>query len=202
MRFDDTNPDAEEAIYFEEIEKTIAWLGFKPDRVTYSSDNFDKLFELAVKLITLGKAYVCLCSKEEQNLQRGGSDGKAGPRYRCEHAERSVKDNLEMFNAMKEGKYEPGMAVLRMKMDIESPNPQMWDLAAYRVKKEKHVRRPEWCIFPTYDFTHSLCDALEGVTHSLCTTEFVMSRESYDWLNGVLGMEGPMQREFGKLKVS
>ena len=101
---------------------------------------------------------------------------------------------------MHDGKYEPQAAFLRMKQDIENSNPQMWDLAAYRVPKgkQKHLRTPEWKIFPTYDFAHCLCDSIEGVTHSLCTTEFVQARESYEWLNSTLGVYEPIQREFGK----
>lgn len=107
---------------------------------------------------------------------------------------------MQKFKDMRDGKYEPRTAFLRMKQDIENPNPQMWDLAAYRIpaKQTKHVRAPDWKIFPTYDFTHCLCDSFEGITHSLCTTEFILSRESYEWLNKSLSVYEPMQREFGK----
>lgn len=108
--------------------------------------------------------------------------------------------NLDKFKDMHDGKYEPQTAFLRMKQDIESGNPQMWDLAAYRIPKHQkpHLRAPEWKIFPTYDFTHCLCDSFEGITHSFCTTEFILSRESYEWLNKTLGVYEPMQREFGE----
>ncbi|ODA83105.1 hypothetical protein RJ55_01614 [Drechmeria coniospora] len=204
LRFDDTNPDEEEEIYFEWIVKIIKWLGFTPDEITHSSDNFQKLYELAIELVKKEKAYVCHCGEEEIKLQRGGKDGKEGPRFRCQHADQDVATNLAKFKDMHDGKYEPRSAFLRMKQDITSGNPQMWDLAAYRIPKQQksHVRAPEWKMFPTYDFTHCLCDSFEGITHSLCTTEFILSRESYDWLNRTLGVYEPMQREFGRLNVS
>ncbi|KAL4930467.1 glutamine--tRNA ligase [Aspergillus undulatus] len=200
LRFDDTNPEAEEEKYFTAIEEIIQWLGFKPARKTHSSDNFQQLYDHAEKLIQLGKAYVCHCSDTEIKLQRGGETH--GARYRCKDAEQEVETNLQKFRDMKDGKYEPQTAFLRMKQDIENPNPQMWDLAAYRVLKKEHHKAPGWVIFPTYDFAHCLCDSIEGITHSLCTTEFVLSRESYEWLNSNLGVYEPMQREYGRLNVS
>jgi glutaminyl-tRNA synthetase len=182
-----------------------AILGFEPCEITYSSDNFQKLYDLAEKMIEMGRAYVCHCSQPELTAQRGGKDGKDGPRYRCEHAEQDVETNLKKFRAMRDGEYAPQAAFLRMKMDITSPNPQMWDLAAYRIPKDQtpHYRTGnQWKIYPTYDFTHCLCDSFEGITHSLCTTEFQLSRESYEWLNKTLGVYEPMQREYGRLNVS
>ncbi|KAF7554708.1 hypothetical protein G7Z17_g2745 [Cylindrodendrum hubeiense] len=204
LRFDDTNPDEEEEIYFEWIIKIVKWLGFTPSAITYSSDYFQKLFELAKELIKKEKAYVCHCQEAEIKLQRGGKDGKEGPRYRCKHAEQDIETNMQKFQDMHDGKYEPQTAFLRMKQDIENGNPQMWDLAAYRIPKKKtqHVRAPEWKMFPTYDFTHCLVDSFENITHSLCTTEFILSRESYEWLNKSLEVYEPMQREFGRLNVS
>ncbi|KKK20320.1 hypothetical protein AOCH_002259 [Aspergillus ochraceoroseus] len=203
VRFDDTNPEAEEEKYFTAIEDIIQWLvaGFKPHSITHSSDHFQKLYDLAEKLIKIGKAYVCHCSDTEIKLQRGGEKG--GARYRCKDAEQDIDTNLKKFRDMRDGKYEPQTAFLRMFQNIESPNPQNWDLAAYRVlKKEHHRTKDQWCIYPTYDFAHCLCDSLEGITHSLCTTEFVLSRESYEWLNSTLEVYEPMQREYGRLNVS
>ncbi|KAK7419424.1 Glutaminyl-tRNA synthetase [Neonectria punicea] len=204
LRFDDTNPDEEKEVYFESIINLVKWLGFTPSAITYSSDYFQKLFELAKELIKKDKAYVCHCNETEIKLQRGGKEGKEGPRYRCKHAEQDVETNLKKFQDMHDGKYEPQTAFLRMKQDIENGNPQMWDLAAYRIPKNKtqHVRAPEWKMFPTYDFTHCLVDSFEKITHSLCTTEFILSRESYEWLNKSLEVYEPMQREFGRLNVS
>ncbi|CAJ2512462.1 Uu.00g054770.m01.CDS01 [Anthostomella pinea] len=201
LRYDDTNPEAEEEKYFVAIEQMVRWLGFSPYKITYSSDNFDKLYELAEKLIGLEKAYVCHCNDEEIKKQRGGESH--GPRFRCAHAEQSVDTNLAEFRGMRDGKYKPREAFLRMKQDIEDGNPQMWDLAAYRVLEKPHHRtHSKWRIYPTYDFTHCLCDSFENITHSLCTTEFVQSRVSYEWLNKTLGVYEPMQREYGRLSIT
>ncbi|KAI1800752.1 glutaminyl-tRNA synthetase [Daldinia bambusicola] len=203
LRYDDTNPEAEEQVYFDAILEMVEWLGFTPYKITYSSDNFQKLYDLAEKLIGLEKAYVCHCSDTEIKLQRGGEKGTAGPRYRCKHAEQSVEENLKKFRDMRDGQYKPQEAFLRMKQDITDGNPQMWDLAAYRVLDKPHYRTGDtWKIYPTYDFTHCLCDSFEGITHSLCTTEFVQSRVSYEWLNKTLGVYEPMQREYGRLSIS
>ncbi|KAJ2903785.1 putative glutaminyl-tRNA synthetase [Zalerion maritima] len=201
LRYDDTNPEKEEEKYFTAIEEMVRWLGFSPYKITYSSDNFQKLYDMAEKLVGLEKAYVCHCGDTEIKAQRGGEGGKE-PRFRCEHAERSVEENLQKFRDMRDGKYRPREAFLRMKMDITDGNPQMWDLAAYRVKDEEHHRTgADWKIYPTYDFTHCLCDSFENITHSLCTTEFVQSRVSYEWLNSSLGVYEPMQREYGRLSI-
>ncbi|KAE8451748.1 hypothetical protein EG329_003205 [Mollisiaceae sp. DMI_Dod_QoI] len=201
LRFDDTNPEAEEEKFFTAIKDIVEWLGFKPVAVTYSSDNFDKLYEKAEELIKLGKAYVCHCGDAEIKAQRGGEE--RGPRFRCEHANQSVEHNLTEFRAMRDGKYKPREAFLRMKQNIEDGNPQMWDLAAYRVLNAEHHRTgPKWKIYPTYDFTHCLCDSFEKITHSLCTTEFIQSRVSYEWLNTSLGVYEPMQREYGRLNIT
>ncbi|KAG4429520.1 hypothetical protein IFR05_014994 [Cadophora sp. M221] len=201
LRFDDTNPEAEEEKYFTAIKEIVEWLGFKPKEVTYSSDNFDKLYEKAEELIKLDKAYVCHCGDVEIKAQRGGEE--RGPRFRCEHASQSVETNLEKFRAMRDGKYKPREAFLRMKQNIEDGNPQMWDLAAYRVLDAEHHRTgPKWKIYPTYDFTHCLCDSFENISHSLCTTEFIQSRVSYEWLNTSLSVYEPMQREYGRLSIT
>ncbi|PMD63046.1 glutaminyl-tRNA synthetase-like protein [Hyaloscypha bicolor E] len=204
LRFDDTNPEAEDEKYFTAIKEIVEWLGFKPKAVTYSSDNFDKLYQKAEELIEKEKAYVCHCGVEELKAQRGEIDGiPGGPRFRCKHAEQSVEKNLEEFRAMRDGKYKPKEAFLRMKQNIEDGNPQMWDLPAYRVLDAEHHRTgPKWKIYPTYDFTHCLCDSFENITHSLCTTEFIQSRVSYEWLNKTLEVYEPMQREYGRLSIT
>ncbi|KAK3389543.1 tRNA synthetases class I, catalytic domain-containing protein [Podospora didyma] len=201
LRYDDTNPEAEEEIYFTAILDMVRWLGFEPYKITHSSDNFGKLYEMAEKLITIDKGYVCHCDDNDLKLQRGGEKGSS-PRFRCKHAEQSVEENLQKFRDMRDGKYKPREAFLRMKQDITSGNPQMWDLAAYRVLDKPHHRtHSDWKIYPTYDFTHCLCDSFEGITHSLCTTEFFLSRTSYEWLNHELGVYEPMQREYGRLAI-
>ncbi|KAG5979953.1 hypothetical protein E4U55_004554 [Claviceps digitariae] len=204
-RFDDTNPDAEKEGFVDSIKETVQWLGFTPHAITYSSDNFQRLYEFAEQLIELGKAYVCHCEEDQVRRQRGGRKGEEGPRYRCDHAEQDVSTNISKFRMMRDGEYEPGAAFLRMKQDIANPNPQMWDLAAYRITKEQtphHRTGTQWKIYPTYDFAHCLCDSLEGITHSLCTSEFLLSRESYEWLNESLGVNRPRQREFGRLNLN
>jgi len=201
LRYDDTNPEAEEEKYFTSILETVKWLGFKPWKITYSSDHFDKLYELAVDLIKRGKAYVCHCTGEEIKEQRGGEN--KGPRYDCPHRDRPIEENLQEFQNMKDGKYKEGEAILRMKMDMQNPNPQFWDLVAYRVMYTKHFRTGDkWCIYPTYDFTHCICDSLENITHSLCTTEFRMSRDSYYWLLDALEIYKPVQWEYGRLSIT
>jgi glutaminyl-tRNA synthetase len=202
LRYDDTNPEKEEEVYFTAIKDTVEWLGFKPYGITYSSDNFGKLYDLAEKLITLGKAYVCACTDTEIKHQRG-LEGQ-NERYRCAHASQSVEDNLQKFRDMRDGKYKPREVFLRMLQNIESGNPQEWDLAAYRIKTDQPHHRTgwDWKIYPTYDFTHCLCDSFEGITHSLCTTEFIASRVSYEWLNKTLGVYEPMQREYGRLNLT
>ncbi|ETN43426.1 glutamine-tRNA ligase [Cyphellophora europaea CBS 101466] len=205
LRYDDTNPEAEEEIYFVKIEEIVRWLGFDPARITYSSDSFDKLYELAEKLISVDGAYVCHCTPDDLKDQRGGTDVKnKKPRYACVHRSRPIEESLAEFRAMKDGKYKPGEAFLRMKTDdFKNGNPQMWDLVAYRILEKPHHRTGDkWRIYPTYDFTHCLCDSFEGITHSLCTTEFILSRESYEWLNNTVDVpHKPMQREYGRLNI-
>ncbi|KAJ3108430.1 hypothetical protein HDU97_001137 [Phlyctochytrium planicorne] len=201
LRFDDTNPEAEEEIYFTSILETLEWMGFKPYKVTYSSDHFQRLFDLAVDLIKRDKAYVCHCTAEEIHRMRGG-DAK-GPRVDCSHRDRPIEESLREFKRMKEGEYDEGEAILRMKMDMQNPNPQFWDLIAYRVKYTPHHRTgDEWCVYPTYDYTHCLCDSFEDITHSFCTTEFQLSRESYYWLVDALELYKPVQWESGRLNVT
>lgn len=154
-----------------------------------------------VRLITLSPATANNILDAEIKAQRGGESH--GPRFRCEHANQTVEQNIDEFRAMRDGKYKPKEAFLRMKQDIEDGNPQMWDLAAYRILDAKHHRTGgDWKIYPTYDFTHCLCDSFENITHSLCTTEFIQSRVSYEWLNKNLEVYEPMQREYGRLNIT
>lgn len=201
LRYDDTNPEAEEEIYFTSILDTLRWLGFEPDEITYSSQYFQQLYELAVELVRRDKAYVCHCTAEQMYEMRGGES--RGPRQDCPHRNRPIQESLDEFQKMKDGKYKEGEAILRMKMDMQNPSPQFWDLVAYRVLYTPHFRtKSEWVIYPTYDYTHCLCDSFEDITHSLCTTEFVMSRESYYWLVDALEIYKPVQWEYGRLKLT
>ncbi|KAI0050254.1 glutamine-tRNA ligase [Auriscalpium vulgare] len=200
LRYDDTNPEAEEAVYFESILEMVRWLGYEPWKITYSSDYFDELYALAVELIRRDGAYICHCTGEEIHAHRGGDDG--GARTACVHRTRPVAESLAEFEAMKNGKYKPGQAILRMKQDLEDGNPQMWDLIAYRVLLAPHHRTGDkWIIYPTYDFTHCLVDSFENISHSLCTTEFIASRVSYEWLCDALAVYKPRQSEYGRLNI-
>ncbi|QIX01025.1 hypothetical protein AMS68_006542 [Peltaster fructicola] len=227
LRFDDTNPAKEEARYFDSIEEMVAWLGFKPHKVTYSSDDFDKLYDLAEELIHKDKAYVCHCSKAEMQQGRGGEKGE-GTRSVCKHWNRTPEDNLEDFRAMRDGKYLEGQAVLRMKQYLatkpeeyevkaddtadvkqakaklksQAENPALWDAAAYRVKRNNHHHRTgdKWRIYPSYDFSHCIIDSLEGITHSLCTVEFETMRRSYDLVLEQLDYKIPGSDEKGPMQ--
>eukprot|EP00834_Sanchytrium_tribonematis_P002453 NODE_76_length_23837_cov_1.242396.p3 type:complete len:802 gc:universal NODE_76_length_23837_cov_1.242396:5430-3025(-) len=202
LRYDDTNPDAEDQIYFDGILEMVQWLGFEPFKVTHSSDNFDKLYELAVLMIKRDKAYVDHSTGEEMYEQRGGE--AKGPRSDSKYRSRPISESLLEFENMKNGKYEEGKATLRLKMDMQSPNPYFWDPVAYRIIKSKtHERtKDKWCIYPTYDFTHCICDSVENITHSLCTTEFVHARESYYWILDALELYKPVQWEYGRLNIT
>lgn len=209
LRYDDTNPEKEEARYFDSIRDTIEWLGYTPYNITHSSDRFDRLYELAEVLIKRGRAYVCHCTQAEIQKQKGGKEGKENPRYECTHRDRPSSESLEEFRKMRDGAYAPKTAVLRMKQDLlGSGNPYMWDMPAYRIPEgatPHHKTGSKWRIYPTYDFTHCLCDAMEEISHSLCTVEFRTARESYDWLVDQLKDElpaVPQQREYGRLNVT
>ncbi|MCR5516990.1 MAG: glutamine--tRNA ligase/YqeY domain fusion protein [Lachnospiraceae bacterium] len=199
FRFDDTNPTKEKLEFVDSIKEDVKWLGADyKDRVLYASDYFDQMYEAAVTLIKKGKAYVCDLSADEIRQYRGTltEPGKESP-YR----NRSVEENLELFTAMKDGKFEDGSKVLRAKIDMASPNINMRDPVIYRVAHMTHHRTGDkWCIYPMYDFAHPIEDAIEGVTHSLCTLEFEDHRPLYDWVVREVGYEKPpKQIEFGKL---
>ncbi|CCH41893.1 glutaminyl-tRNA synthetase [Wickerhamomyces ciferrii] len=205
LRYDDTNPEAEEDVYFKSILKMVNWLGFEPFKITYSSDYFDELYQLAENLIKNDLAYVCHDTAEEIKRSRGiKEDGTpGGERIPSKDRNRPIEESLKEFRKMRDGFYKPGEATLRMKQDLSSPNPQMWDLIAYRVLNASHPRTGDkWKIYPTYDFTHCLVDSFENITHSLCTTEFYLSRESYEWLCDALHVYRPAQREYGRLNIT
>ncbi|RLB07150.1 MAG: glutamine--tRNA ligase [Deltaproteobacteria bacterium] len=201
LRFDDTNPETEDITYIEAIKEDIRWLGFDWDgREYYASDYFDKLYNYAVELIKMGKAYVCDLSPEEIREYRGTptKPGKESP-YR----NRTVEENLELFERMKRGEFKEGEKTLRAKIDMSSPNLNMRDPVIYRIKYTPHPRTgKKWCIYPTYDFAHCLSDSIEGITHSLCTLEFEDHRPLYDWFLDQLGVHHPKQIEFARLNLS
>jgi glutaminyl-tRNA synthetase len=159
------------------------------------------LYDIAVELIKKDKAYICSCTAAQMHSNRGGDS--RGPRTNCEHRSRPIQESIQLFEKMKNGEFEEGSVTLRMKMDMENPNPQMWDLVAYRVLYTPHHRTlDKWCIYPTYDYTHCLCDSFEDITHSLCSVEFFLSRESYYWLVDQVEIYKPVQWEFGRLRIT
>eukprot|EP00126_Sphaerothecum_destruens_P004847 Sdes_comp18415_c0_seq2m8272 len=201
LRYDDTNPETESLEYVEGIRDMCFWLGHQPWKVTYSSDYFHELYEFAIELIKRNCAYICHQTAEQMFEERGGDDKKA--RHESPWRNRPIAESLALFQDMRKGKFEEGKATLRMKMDMTSGNPQMWDLVAYRVKYSPHHRsKNEWCIYPTYDFTHCLVDSLENISHSLCTREFKQSRVSYYWLCNALDVYCPVQWEYSRLNIT
>ncbi|MGD9031097.1 MAG: glutamine--tRNA ligase/YqeY domain fusion protein [Desulfobacteraceae bacterium] len=201
LRFDDTNPTKEEEEYVESIKEDVRWLGFDwEEREYYASDYFDQLYEWALQLVKDGKAYVDDLSAEEIKEYRGTltKSGKESP-YR----NRSVEENLELFEQMRAGEFEDGSRVLRAKIDMTHPNLNMRDPVMYRVLRAAHHRTGDkWCIYPMYDFTHGQSDSIEEITHSVCTLEFEDHRPLYDWFIKELGIYHPQQIEFARLNLS
>ena len=201
MRFDDTNPEKEDQTYVDSILEDVRWMGFSwGDRLTHASDYFPQLYQYALALIRAGKAYVCDLTNEEMRAYRGTltEPGRPSP-----HRERSVEENLALFERMKNGDFEEGACVLRAKIDMASPNINLRDPVIYRIRKVPHQRTgSEWLIYPMYDYTHCISDALERITHSLCTLEFEDHRPLYDWVLDQLAVPcHPQQIEFSRLSL-
>lgn len=201
LRFDDTNPIKEEQEYIDSIEEDIRWLGFDwEDREYFASDYFEKLYDYAIKLIKKGKAYVCDLSADEIRETRGTltEPGKNSP-YR----NRSIEENLDLFEHMRNGEFPDGSRTLRAKIDMSSGNINMRDPVMYRILRATHPRTGDkWCIYPTYDFTHGQSDSVEGITHSLCSIEFEDHRPLYDWFLDELEIHHPRQIEFARLYLN
>ncbi len=201
LRFDDTNPSKEETEYVESIIEDVRWLGGDfEDRLFYASDYFDQLYEWAVGLIKKGKAYVCDLSAEQVRQQRGTltEPGQESP-YRT----RSIEENLDLFERMRQGEFPDGARTLRAKIDMASPNLNMRDPVLYRILRATHHRTGDkWCIYPMYDFAHGQCDSIERITHSICTLEFEDHRPLYDWFIDQLGIYHPQQVEFDRLNLT
>ena len=198
LRFDDTNPSTEDVRYVEAIKRDIQWLGFQWDNEFYASDYFEKLHEFAVRLIEKGKAYVDSETEDEIRLHRGTVTTAGTPsRYR----DRTVAENLDLLARMKAGEFADGTHVVRAKIDLAHPNMIMRDPLLIRIRHAHHYRRGDaWCIYPLYDFAHGLSDAIEGITHSLCTLEFKDNKDIYDWLIREVGFDHPPeQTEFARL---
>lgn len=201
LRYDDTNPIKEDTEYVDAIQEDIKWLGFEWDNLYYASDYFDYIYECAIKLIKKGKAFVCELSPEEQREYRGTltEPGRESP-YR----NRSVEENLDLFERMTNGEFPEGSKVLRAKIDMASPNINMRDPIIYRIMFSTHHRTGDkWCVYPMYDFAHPLSDACEKVTHSLCSLEFENHRPLYDWVvNECVDGEKPRQIEFARMNLN
>jgi len=201
LRFDDTNPTTENVEFVNAIQRDIKWLGFDwEDRLFFASDYFPALYELAEGLIQDGKAFVDSSSEEEIREARGTVlEAGKNSKYR----DRSVEENLDLFRRMKAGDFEDGSHVLRAKIDMSSNNMLMRDPLLYRIRKAHHYRTEnEWCIYPMYDYAHPLSDAIEGITHSICTLEFEVHRPLYDWLIEHTGVTNtPRQYEFARLNI-
>jgi glutaminyl-tRNA synthetase len=200
LRFDDTNPAKEETEYVDSIIEDVKWLGFVPDQILYASDYFEKLYQLAVKLIEKGLAYVDDSTSEEIANQKGTP---TEPGVANIYRDRTIAENIQLFGGMRAGKYGDGEKVLRAKVDMTSPNMHMRDPIIYRIKKSHHHRTGnDWCIYPMYDFAHGQSDSIENITHSICTLEFIPHRPLYDWFIEKLEIFPSRQYEFARLNLT
>ncbi len=202
LRFDDTNPSKEDTEYIESIKEDVKWLGFDwEDRLYFASSYFDTFYDIAVKLIKEGKAFVCDLNAEEMRAYRGTL---SGPGKNSPYRDRSVEENLDLFERMKNGEFPDGSRTLRAKIDMSSPNINMRDPVLYRIAHASHhTTGNKWCIYPMYDFAHPLEDAIEGITHSICTMEFEDHRPLYDWVVDNSGLPAkPRQIEFARLGLT
>ena len=208
FRYDDTNPEAESAEYIASLAEDVHWLGWRPNPTTFTSDYFPRLFQLAIELIKRGKAYVCHQTKAEIEACRevakaqaadASFEGDACSPWR----DRPIEESLRLFEDMRRGKFEANAATLRLKMDMRSSNPNMWDQVAYRIKYLPHPHAgSDWCIYPTYDYTHCIIDSLEHIDYSICTLEFESRRESYFWVLEALDLYRPKVYEMSRLNIS
>src|SRR3989475_4843005 len=201
LRFDDTNPSKEDVEYVESIKKDVRWLGFDwQDREFYASDYFEDLYQFAIQLIKAGKAFVCDLSADQMREYRGTltEPGRNSP-----FRDRSIEENLDLFQLMRAGEFPDGSRTLRAKIDMASPNMNLRDPVMYRVLRATHDRTGDkWCIYPTYDYAHGQSDSIEGITHSICTLEFEDHRPLYDWFLEQLGIHHPQQIEFARLNLT
>lgn len=196
LRYDDTNPETEEQLYIDAIEEMVRWMGWEPWKVTFSSDYFPQLYEFAIRLIHKGRAYVDHSTADEIKKQREAHQESPW-------RNRPIDENLRLFEYMRQGRYAEGEATLRLKMDVTSNNPNMYDIIAYRIKYSPHPHvGDKWCVYPSYDYTHCIVDSLEDIDYSCCTLEFETRRESYFWLIAELELYRPYVWEFSRLNVT
>ncbi|HOF16853.1 MAG TPA: glutamine--tRNA ligase/YqeY domain fusion protein [Bacteroidales bacterium] len=200
LRFDDTNPVKEDVEYVDSIKEDIQWLGFQWHAEYYASDYFEQLYQWAIQLIEEGKAYVDDSTQEEISRQRGVP---TAPGIESPYRNRSVSENLDLFQRMRQGEFPDGSRVLRAKIDMASPNMHMRDPIMYRILHAEHHRTGnQWCIYPMYDYAHGQSDSIEGITHSICTLEFEVHRPLYDWFCKALRIHHPQQIEFARLNIN
>ncbi|MEZ5036849.1 MAG: glutamine--tRNA ligase/YqeY domain fusion protein [Chitinophagales bacterium] len=200
LRFDDTNPITEDTIFVDSIKEDVQWLGFKWENIFYASDYFEQLYQFAIQLIQQGDAYICDLSAEELAKQKGSL---TEPGQNSPYRNRSIDENLTLFEQMRAGKFKEGEKTLRAKIDMASPNMIMRDPLLYRIKFAHHHKTGDkWCIYPMYDFAHGQSDSIENITHSICTLEFVPHRELYDWCIQKLNIYPSHQYEFARLNVN
>jgi len=203
FRYDDTNPDAESQEYIDNQAENVAWMGWKPVKVTHSADYFNELYEFAIRLIKKGSAYVCHQTKEQMEVSRKIAEARDGRDPNSPWRNRPVEESLREFQAMRDGRYEEGTATLRLKIDMSSPNPTLWDPVAYRIKFTPHPHTGnQWCIYPSYDYSHCLIDSLENIDYSLCTLEFEIRRDLYYWVLEQLNLWRPHVWEFSRLNIT
>eukprot|EP01090_Pellita_catalonica_P019757 TRINITY_DN6812_c0_g1_i1.p1 TRINITY_DN6812_c0_g1~~TRINITY_DN6812_c0_g1_i1.p1 ORF type:complete len:816 (+),score=186.40 TRINITY_DN6812_c0_g1_i1:44-2491(+) len=204
LRFDDTNPEKESQEYIDSIIDVVTWLGHTPFKVTYASDYFEKLYDYAVELIKKDKAFVCHETADDihksRELAKNTKNGRPAP---SPWRNRPIEESLKLFADMRRGLFAEGECTLRMKQDLSNPNPCMWDHVAYRIKYCPHPHAGRvWCIYPTYDYTHCICDSIENITHSLCSLEFEVRKESYNWLLDALDIYRSIQIEYSRLNIT
>lgn len=200
LRFDDTNPTTEDVEYVESIQEDVKWLGFQWDNLHYASDYFEELYATGERLVEKGLAYVDSCTDEQISEARGNYYVKGRP---CPHRSRGVAENLDLFRRMRKGEFKDGAHVLRAKIDLESPNMNLRDPLLFRIRHAKHHRTGDrWCIYPLYDYAHPLSDAIEKITHSICTLEFELHRPLYDWCIEKAGVFPSRQIEFARLNLT
>ena len=200
LRFDDTNPSKEDVEYVDSIKHDVNWLGFQWHGEFYASDYFERLYQFARQLITVGKAFVCDLSADQMREYRGTL---TEPGVNSPYRDRSIEENLDLFERMRAGEFADGSRTLRAKVDMASPNINLRDPVMYRVLRATHHRTgDQWCIYPTYDFAHGQSDSIERITHSICTLEFEDHRPLYDWFLDQLGVHHPQQIEFARLNLT
>ena len=200
LRFDDTNPSKEDVEYVDSIKQDVLWLGFQWHGEYYASDYFEQLYQFAVQLIRAGKAFVCDLNADQMRQYRGTL---TEPGQNSPYRDRSIEENLDLFQRMRAGEFADGSRTLRAKVDMASPNINLRDPVMYRVLRATHHRTgDQWCIYPTYDFAHGQSDSLEGITHSICTLEFEDHRPLYDWFLDQLAIHHPQQIEFARLNLT